>query len=75
MLITAEGDADLAPFRAGEHRLGARLWLVGAPTRIRAAGHLAETGRRVADVLAGAERGGEPHPGPAGGRTSRAGAV
>ncbi|MZD22996.1 alpha/beta fold hydrolase [Streptomyces sp. SID5476] len=77
VLITADGDADLAPFHAGEHRLGARLWLVGAPTRIRAAGRLAETGRRVADVLAGTGRGDEDagvEPG-AGDRASRAGAV
>nr|6T6H_A Chain A, BotH [Streptomyces sp. BC16019]6T6X_A Chain A, BotH [Streptomyces sp. BC16019]6T6Y_A Chain A, BotH [Streptomyces sp. BC16019]6T6Z_A Chain A, BotH [Streptomyces sp. BC16019]6T70_A Chain A, BotH [Streptomyces sp. BC16019] len=52
VLITADGDADLAPFHAGERRLGAHLWLVDAPTRIKAAGRLAEVGRRVAGVLA-----------------------
>ncbi|MFI1942199.1 alpha/beta fold hydrolase [Streptomyces purpureus] len=53
VLITAEGDADLAPFHAGEKRLGARLWLVGSPTRVRAAGRLAEVGRRLARKEAG----------------------
>ncbi|MFF5161584.1 alpha/beta fold hydrolase [Streptomyces sp. NPDC000348] len=51
VLITAEGDTDMAPFRTGAERLGAHLWLIAGPTRVRAAAHLAETGRRVARVL------------------------
>ncbi|TQE17578.1 alpha/beta fold hydrolase [Streptomyces ipomoeae] len=54
VLITAEGDADPTPFHDGERRLGAQLWLVPAPTRIKAAAHLADVGHRVAEVLAGA---------------------
>ncbi|GAB2944451.1 alpha/beta fold hydrolase [Streptomyces heilongjiangensis] len=52
VLITAEGDPDMAPFHAGERRLGARLWLLPAPTRVRAAAHLADAGHRVAKTLA-----------------------
>ena len=50
VLITASGDADLEPFHAGEKRLGARLWLVDSPTRVRAAARLAEVGRSVVRV-------------------------
>lgn len=57
VMITAEGDAELAVFAEGERRLGARLWLVGSPTRVKAAHRLAEAGARVAEDLAAAELG------------------
>lgn len=53
VLITAKGDADLDVFTAGESRIGARLWLVDSPTRVRAAHRLAEVGERVATESAG----------------------
>lgn len=51
VLVTADGDSDLTTFRTSEKRLGARLWLVDSPSRVRAAARLAEVGRRVADTL------------------------
>ncbi|MGX8903798.1 alpha/beta fold hydrolase [Streptomyces netropsis] len=51
VLITAAGDADMAPFHAGEKRLGARLWLVDSPTRVKAAARLPDVGHRVAGLL------------------------
>ncbi|MEU1755747.1 alpha/beta fold hydrolase [Micromonospora matsumotoense] len=53
VLVTAEGDPELDVFTAGERRLGARIWLVDSPTRVRAAHRLAEVGARVATEAAG----------------------
>ncbi|MEV5509732.1 alpha/beta fold hydrolase [Streptomyces orinoci] len=50
VLVTADQDPGLADFRAGERRLGARLHLVGAPSRIRAAHRLAEAAGQLAGV-------------------------
>ncbi|MFF5098227.1 MULTISPECIES: alpha/beta hydrolase [Actinosynnema] len=52
VLVTAEGDVELPVFEAGVERIGARLWLVESPTRVRAAHRLAEVGARVAEDLA-----------------------
>jgi pimeloyl-ACP methyl ester carboxylesterase len=51
VLITAAGDRDMSAFHAGQIRLGAQLWLVDAPTRIRAAGGLTTVGHRMAELL------------------------
>ncbi|MFJ8808168.1 alpha/beta fold hydrolase [Streptomyces sp. NPDC102490] len=54
VLVTASGDPDLDPFRAGEKRIGARLWLLDAPTRVRAAARLPEVAR---ELVPGTEKG------------------
>ncbi|MGQ0717387.1 MAG: alpha/beta fold hydrolase [Pseudonocardiales bacterium] len=51
VLVTADGDAEMVTFLAGQQRLGARLWLVDSPTRVKAAAHLPEVGLRIAEVL------------------------
>jgi pimeloyl-ACP methyl ester carboxylesterase len=51
VLITASGDPELATYRTSEERLGAQLWLVESPSRVRAAERLGEVGRRVAGTL------------------------
>ncbi|MFF8841092.1 alpha/beta fold hydrolase [Streptomyces sp. NPDC015130] len=45
VLVTASGDQDLDPFLAGAKRLGARLLLLDAPTRVRAAALVTEVAR------------------------------
>lgn len=47
VLVTASGDADLEPFRASERRLDARLWLLDAESRVKAAARLAEVARVI----------------------------